>query len=40
MQVIIDVKEARERHKKILQMYNVEFDRSKDLRDANITNGI
>ncbi len=37
MQVIIDVKEALARHKTILQMYNVEFDRSKDLRDNNTT---
>ncbi len=40
MQVIIDVKEAKARHKHILQMYNVEFDRSKDLREGNFTNGI
>ena len=39
-QVIIDVKEARARHKSILQMYSVEFDRSKDLRENNTTNGI
>ena len=39
-EVIIDVKEAKARHKKILQMYNIEYDRSKDLRDKNSTNGI
>ncbi len=39
-EVIIDVKEAQERHKRILQIYNVEFDRSKDLRDSNSTNSI
>ena len=40
MQVIIDVNEAKARHKLILQMYNVEFDRSKDLREGNFTNDI
>ncbi len=39
-QVVIDVKEAKARHKAILQMYNIEYDRSKDLRDKNFTNGI
>jgi len=29
--VIIDVKEALQRHKQILQTYNIEFDHSKDL---------
>jgi S1-C subfamily serine protease len=36
-QVIIDVKEAKTRHKHILQMYGVEFDISKDLKDTNST---
>jgi len=40
MQVIIDVKEAKQRHNLILETYNIEFDRSKDLRDENSTNGI
>ena len=39
-EVIIDVKEAKERHKRILQIYNVEFDRSKNLRENNDTNRI
>ena len=39
-EVIIDVKEAKQRHRKILQIYNIEFDRSKDLRDINSTNSI
>jgi len=39
-QVIIDVKEAKLRHKTILRMYNIEYDRSIDLRDTNSTNGI
>jgi len=39
-EVIIDIKEAKARHKEILQIYNIEYDRSKDLRDSNSTNGI
>jgi len=31
-QVVIDVKEALERNRYILNLYNIEFDRSKDLR--------
>ena len=34
-QVVIDVKEAKARHKHILQMYNIQYDRSKDLREAD-----
>lgn len=39
-QLIIDVKKLNQRHKKILQMYNIQYDRSKDLRDINGTNRI
>ena len=39
-QVVIDVKEAKDRHKYILNLYNIQYDRSKDLRDGNFTNGI
>ena len=38
--VIIDVKEAKARHKHILKLYNIEHDRSSDLRDDNASNGI
>ncbi len=39
-EVVIDVKEAKARHKHILNTYNIQYDRSKDLRDANFSNGI
>jgi S1-C subfamily serine protease len=35
-QVIIDVKEAKSRHQQILSIYNIEFDRSKDLKTQDI----
>jgi len=31
--VIIDIKEAKEKQKDILKKYNIEFDRSIDLRE-------
>ena len=38
--VIIDVKEAKARHKNILNIYNIQYDRSRDLRDNNSSNSI
>jgi len=37
IKVIIDRKEAKERQKSILKKYNIEYDRSEDLREANTT---
>ncbi len=34
-QVVIDVKEAKARQEHILQTYNIQYDRSKDLREAD-----
>ena len=34
--IVIDVKEAKERNSAILQMYNIQYDRSKDLREDKI----
>jgi S1-C subfamily serine protease len=39
-QLIIDVKEAKARHKAILNIYNIQYDRSRDLRENNSTNSI
>jgi S1-C subfamily serine protease len=39
-QLIIDVKEAKARHKAILNIYNIQFDRSKDLREKSSNNSI
>jgi len=38
--LIIDVKEAKARHKNILNIYNIQYDRSRDLRDNNSSNSI
>ncbi len=38
--LIIDVKEAKNRHKAILNTYNIQYDRSKDLREKNSSNSI
>ncbi len=38
--LIIDVKEAKKRHQSILNTYNIQYDRSKDLRENNISNSI
>ena len=38
--LIIDVKEAKNRHKAILNTYNIQYDRSKELRENNNSNSI
>ncbi len=38
--LIIDVKEAKNRHKAILNTYNIQYDRSKELRESNNSNSI
>jgi len=39
-QLVIDVKEAKARHKAILNIYNIQYDRSRDLRESNSSNNI